>query len=186
MASRASCASSQRISAKKRLSLIFACALLVVLAACGGDDEPAATGERPPGSTPTETAAAPAQTEEARTGAEPRPPHAEPQEPYPEDRPGGAGDEEEARVPAQLTGRGGRITPRVVRVPPFLAIRVTLRSADGREYGLRVGRKQIRAGGQVSSSTLEIDGLRPGESVTAEPVGGGNPVRIVANAEPGP
>ena len=186
MVSGASCASSQHISAKKRLSLTLACALLAALGGCGGDDEPAATTERPPESTPTQTATAPTETEEVRTGAPPRPPHAEPEEPSPEDRPGGAGDEEEARVPAQLTGRGGRITPRVVRVPPFLAIRVTLRSADGRAYGIRVGRKQVRTGGQVTSATLEIDGLRPGAAVTAEPVGEGNPVRIVANAEPGP
>ncbi len=49
----------------------------------------------------------------------------------PEDEPGGAGDEEPARTLALFTGEGGRITPRTVRVPAFISIRVELRSEDG-------------------------------------------------------
>ena len=61
----------------------------------------------------------------------------------PEDQPGGAGDEIPARSQAQFTGRDGRVSPRLVRVPPFISVRVELRSADGAEYKLSGGGKTI-------------------------------------------
>ena len=104
----------------------------------------------------------------------------------PEEMPGGAGDEEPARTLALFTARGGRITPRVVRVPAFIAVKVELRSADGETYSLRFGDTAITAGGQLSSVSTTIDGLRPGEAVTGRPGAAGNAVRIEATAEPGP
>ena len=100
--------------------------------------------------------------------------------------PGGAGDEEAARVLALFTARGGRITPRVVRVPAFIQVKVELRSADGQTYGLRFGDTTITAGGQFDSVSTTIPGLRPGKAVMGTPIGAGNPVRIEATAEPGP
>ena len=100
----------------------------------------------------------------------------------PEDQPGGAGDEEPARTLALLTAEHGRITPRVVRVPAFIAIQVELRSKDG----LRFGDGTTTVGGGLSSVSTKIDGLRPGKAITGEPTGPGNPVRIEATAEPGP
>jgi hypothetical protein len=86
-----------------------------------------------------------------------------------------------------FTGRGGRITPTLVQVPPFIAIRVELRSADGRPYGLRFGSTALRVGPQVSSAATTLNGLHHGEAVVGRPVGGGgNRVRIEASAEPGP
>ncbi|HEX6584680.1 MAG TPA: hypothetical protein VF056_13845 [Thermoleophilaceae bacterium] len=104
----------------------------------------------------------------------------------PEDEPGGAGDEEPARTLALLTAEDGRITPRAVRVPAFISIRVELRSKDGRKYGLRFGDVTITAGGGLTSVSTTIDGLRPGEGIVGKPTGAGNPVRIEATAEPGP
>jgi hypothetical protein len=176
-------------------------ALLLALAGCGGDDEePAATTEAAPPPTaepaPTETEA---ETEEAETEPEPGEPSeptepAEPSEPTepaeppasPEDQPGGAGDEEPARALALLTGESGRITPRRVRVPAYISIRVELRSQDGQEYGLRFDGETIRVSGGLSSVSTTIDGLRPGEAVVGTPTGPGNRVRIEATAEPGP
>jgi hypothetical protein len=172
-------------------------ALLLALAGCGGDDEePAATTEAQPPPTaepaPTETQA---ETEpeaeeaeaEAETESEPTEP-AEPAEPpaSPEDQPGGAGDEEPARSLALLTGENGRITPRTVRVPAYIGIRVELRSEDGREYGLTFDGETIRVSRGLASVSTTIDGLRPGEAVTGTPTGPGNRVRIEATAEPGP
>jgi hypothetical protein len=149
---------------------------------CGGDDEEAST--TPAGTTPTETVA----TETAATETEELPPPETATQPVttPEDMPGGAGDEEPARTLALFTARGGRIVPRVVRVPAFIQVQVELRSADGRSYALRFGDRTIRAGGELSSVSTTIDGLRPGESITGRPSGAGNPVRIEATAEPGP
>jgi hypothetical protein len=75
----------------------------------------------------------------------------------------------------------------VVRVPPFIAVRVELRSADGRPYALRFGSRVVRVGPQVAAMSTTFAGLRQGEGITGRPAGGrGNPVRIEASAEPGP
>jgi hypothetical protein len=177
-----------------RLALLAAlAACLIALAACGGDDEDqaATTPETAPATTEQETATAETETEAPETEtAEPQPPVTETEPPAtttsPEDQPGGAGDEEPVHSLAQFTGRGGAITPRLVRVPAFIAIRVEVRSADGERYGLRCGDEKIEAGGALGSVSTTIDGLRPGDSITCTPTGGGNVVRIAATAEPGP
>ena len=170
-------------------------ALLLALTGCGGDDEePAATTDAPPPTAepaPTEPETE-AETETEETQAEPEPePEPEPEEraetpASPEDQPGGAGDEEPAQSLALLTAENGRITPRRVRVPAFISIRVELRSKDGEEYGLKVGGTTVRISEGLGSASTTIDGLRPGEAVVATPTGPGNRVRIEATAEPGP
>jgi hypothetical protein len=171
----------------------FACLFAVVMAlnGCGGDDE--SDSERPAATAPagTEMADSTPRTE-AEQEAE-QPPETDTEEaegpedvPGGEDMPGGAGDEEPARTLALFTARGGRIMPRVVRVPAFIAVKVELRSADGQTYALRFGDTTITAGGQLSAVSTTIDGLRPGEAVTGKPASQGNPVRIEATAEPGP
>jgi hypothetical protein len=176
--------SARKFTVKLLAALVIALALAV--SGCGGDEEEsAATLPTDPVTTPTQTA-----TVEAPTETEPESPEAEtetaPAETGPEAQPGGAGDEEPARTPALFTADGGRITPRVVRVPAFISIQVELRSKDGGEYGLRFGDVTIRAGGGLNSVSTTIDGLRQGESITGKPTGAGNTVRIEATAEPGP
>lgn len=173
---------------------VGACALALTLGGCGSDDESAdTTTSAPPTATETEAEPAPtASAPEAVTETEVEPaeteteaPRPEPS-PSPEDQPGGAGDEEPARSLALFTGREGRITPRVVRVPAFISIRVELRSADGGEYGLEFEGETIRVRGGLGSVSTTLDGLRPGAAVAGEPVGADGRVRIEATAEPGP
>ncbi len=174
------------ISARKfTLNLLAAVviALALPVSGCGGDDEEPASLPTDPVTTPAQTATAEAPT---NTEEEPQEPETAPPESGPEDQPGGAGDEEPARTLALFTASDGRITPRVVRVPAFIAVQVELRSKDGREYGLRFGDVTITAGGDLSSVSTKIDGLRPGKAITGEPTGPGNRVRIEATAEPGP
>ena len=162
--------------------LAVACALVLMAAGAGcgggsgkenGSKQPAAPGAR----------TATARTQTHATATQPRP-EATPKPP--EQQPGGAGDEQPARVPASFTGRAGLITPRAVHVPPYIAVGVELRSADGRPYGLRFGGRLLRAGGGRGSDSATLSGLRPGRSLRGTPIGGGNAVRIVADAEPGP
>jgi hypothetical protein len=177
------------ISGRKFTRIVaFAClfAVAMALVGCGGDDDgdsttPAATApaetattESTP-STETEEAEKPAETETETETSE-----------GPEDTPGGAGDEEPARIQALFTARDGRITPRVVRVPAFIAVKVELRSADGQTYALRFGDTTITASAEFRSVSTTIDGLRPGEAIAGKPASQGNPVRIEATAEPGP
>jgi hypothetical protein len=168
--------------------LLAACLVATALAAagCGGDDEPEATAP----TTTAETETTPVVTTPTDTQTETKPMETAPApaktETSPEDMPGGAGDEEPARTLALFTARGGRIRPRLVRVPAFISIQIELRSADGENYSLRFGDVTIRAGGAINSTSTTIDGLRPGESIAGVPQGTGNMVRISATAEPGP
>jgi hypothetical protein len=168
---------------------ISAMALMLAAAGCGGDDEErAATATAPQ---PAPTATAPTETGATETETEPETqPQPEPTETgppvSPEEQPGGAGDEEPARSLALFTGEDGRITPRVIRVPAFISIRVELRSGDGSRYGLTFAGERIEVGGGLSSVSTTIDGLRPGEAVVGAPTGASNRVRIEATAEPGP
>jgi hypothetical protein len=176
----------------------LAAALVLALAGCGGDDEESAAtteAQPPPTAEPAPTATEETEAATGETEAEDPDPQPEPDEPEPpeteppvspEDQPGGAGDEEPARSLALFTGEGGRITPRTIRVPAFISIRVELRSEDGREYGMRFGNDTIRVSGGLSSASTTIDGLRPTEAIVGMPTGPGNPVRIEATAEPGP
>lgn len=102
----------------------------------------------------------------------------------PESQQGGAGDEVPASSQALLTGRNGRITPRLVRVPPYIAIRVELRSADGERYRLAANGRAVEAGGQLSSASAVYDGLRPGRRLVL--TGPSGRVAVEASAEPGP
>jgi hypothetical protein len=166
--------------------MVACAALLAALAGCGGDDNTDAT------TTPTvaETETTPALTDGIETirerTAETQAQTAPSTETSPEAMPGGAGDEEPARTLALFTAQDGRITPRVVRVPAFIAVKVELHSADGATYALRFGDTTITAGEQFDSVSTTIDGLRPGAAIVGRPQGAGNPVRIEATAEPGP
>ena len=170
------------------LAALIATALLA--AGCGGDDEDdVAQDTGPRGEPPGRTATAPVRTVPERERTETDAP---PEEDTggtggttsPEDSPGGAGDEEAARSEVVLTGRGGKIGPSVVKVPPFIAIRVVLRSGDGKPYVLTLGGKVLRAGFKGTKPTATFEGLRPGKKL----VGGGvaGKVTIEASAEPGP
>jgi hypothetical protein len=166
--------------------LLAACLVAAALAVtgCGGDDDSAATAPTtaqqtdttPVVTTPTETETE-AKTETAPTETTP----ATPTDTSPEEQPGGAGDEEPARTLALFTARGGRIEPRVVRVPPFISVQVQLRAPEGGDYALRFGPVVVKAG-----EAHTFDGLRPGGSRVGLPIGEGNRVTVSATAEPGP
>ena len=157
-----------------RLAATLLTALLAGPLGCGGHGQPERpakpiTSTRTTASRPSPTASVPR-----------RPGRAIP----PEERPGGAGDEEPIRSQALFSGKGGRVSPSAVHVPPFIAIRVELRSLDARPYALRFGGKALRAG-PGRSSELTLEGLRPRRTAVGSSARGGR-VRIVADAEPGP
>jgi hypothetical protein len=174
-----------------RAVLAAAAALALLAAGCGGDDEQktstagggqqtAARSDTEPSrdaTTNTQTA-----TDRTRTGSTNG---GKKGKPGPEDQPGGAGDEEPARTQVLLTGRNGKISPKLIRVSPFISVRVELRSGDGRSYGLRIAGKRLTAGGGLSSASTTLDGLRFGGSYNGRGSDGSR-IRIEANAEPGP
>jgi hypothetical protein len=171
----------------RRAALVAAAALALVPAGCGGDDEKANTtggGQQTAARSDTETTTATTPTTTQTTETESHG-NEDKGKTGPEDQQGGAGDEVPARSLALLTGRNGKITPTLVRVPPFISVRIELRSADGRRYELRIAGKRLVAGGDLSSSRTTIDGLRAGAAYNGR-AGDGGRVRIEASAEPGP
>jgi hypothetical protein len=179
---------------RRRMAAGGALALtLVMLAGCGADDEPTAqdprTSQAPELSTGTdrqptdgtESEAEPANPDQS--SPEPKPPTTDTTSP--EDQPGGAGDEEPVGIDAAFTGKGGKLTPRVVRVPPFIAVTVRLESADGRDYQLQIAGQRLSVGSARTKDSVTLAGLHQGGSYRGRLAGGGT-VRIEANAEPGP
>lgn len=151
------------------------------MAGCGGDDDDE-QGERPPETSPVTTVAPPVTTPPPETTVTPD--EDEPDVPPPtlpaEEQ---QGDEEAIRSEAVFTGRGGRLTPREIRVPAFIAIRVILRGTDA-AYSLRIGGQRLSVAGTGSSEEAELDGLLPNRAYRGTSPQGN--VRIVATAEPGP
>jgi hypothetical protein len=168
----------------------LALALALGVAACGGDEEEPETAASPPATMPSEARSEPAPTEtepgDERPRSEPEPERVPDPATSPEDQPGGAGDEEPARSLALFTATGGQIKPRLVRVPPFISIRVELRSRDGNSYGLTFEGETIEVSDGLGSVSTTLDGLRPGESIVGIPMGAKGRVRIEASAQPGP
>jgi hypothetical protein len=113
-----------------------------------------------------------------------RDPDSEPRTVPPEEQ---QGDEEPIRSEAVFTGKNGRLTPREIRVPAFIAIRVILRSADAgvdQGYSLEIAGQRLAIGHARPVDELELDGLLPNESYEGKSPQGN--VRVVASAEPGP
>jgi hypothetical protein len=178
------------ISSLRKLVVFPVVGLALALGACGGDDEDRSSKTEPE-LTVDQSVTVDKGTDTTTTDVNPE------TETLPndgdgngvdtgEDQQGGAGDETPAETLALFTGENGRITPAVVRVPAFIAVRVELRSADGAEYGLTFDGETIKVHGGLGSVSTTIDGLRPGEKLVGTLTGASGTVRIEATAEPGP
>ena len=179
------------MSRRRRRGAPGAAATLLVgallAAGCGDDDDATksdSTAAQPPTRTVTVPTPARQQPQQDSTSTAPEKQEEGRKPASSEDRPGGAGDEEPARSEVVLTGRGGRIGPLLVKVPPFISIRVVLRSGDGKSYVIRFGNRILRAGLEGARSSATFDGLRPGGRLRGVAVSGR--VVIEASAEPGP
>ena len=104
----------------------------------------------------------------------------------PEQQQGGTGDEQPIATQAEFTGKGGDITPKTVRVPPFIAVKLVLHSADGGSYAIEVAHHELKVDGSDPTASIELSGLRPGKRYAVDVSGAPERLAIVANAEPGP
>ena len=140
----------------------------LALSGCGGDEEPA----QPSSSTAivTTTSESTETTESGTTSSE--------------GDEGGAGDEQPIESEARVEGRDGALTPRRIGVPPFIAVRLELRSRDDRRYRVRVAGRTLAAG-PGDRARITLDGLQPDRSYVLRGLDGLNDVRIVASGEPG-
>ncbi len=163
---------------------IAAVVVAAVLAGCGGDDEsassPTTRTESPPLPTPTAT---PSPTPPTATAPSAPQPPADAMKG--EDQPGGAGDEEEARVPVRLVVDGEGITPPSVAIPAFIALRLTVRNDLPRPVRIRVRAAEVAFSVPARGRrTVEASGLRPGRY--AVDAGAAGRAVLVSGAEAGP
>lgn len=173
------------VSARARSALAAVAVLGLLLAGCGGDEEKETA--RPPDTAPADTTPAPPVTTPppettAMTTDEPDPDAGPPIPPQEHQ-----GDEEPIRSEAVFTGRGGSLSPREVRVPAFIAIRVILRATDAsrdQPYSLEIGGTRLAIGHTGNVDEASLDGLLPNKSYRGRSPQGN--VRITATAEPGP
>ena len=157
-----------------------AAACLVAGCGGGGDSKTVSTSaERPPSSTPT-TATTPAPTTTTAPPTTTTPPAKPPS--TSSTTPGGA---EPARTELAFTGSRSGVRPRTASVAPFVAVRVSLVSADRSSHTLTIGGHTLKVGGTRKSEFVELPGLRTGKSYTGK-ADGRIPIRISASFEPGP
>ena len=154
-----------------------------------GDDEPATVGSSP---TPAPTAAAtetatPTPTPTASPAETPSPtataqPEAEPG-PRPEEQEGGAGDEQEARVPVRFEVSGG-VEPRRVAVPGFLALELVVSNETLSPVTARLEGAEPLTVDPGQTGRLRVEGRRPGRYTVD--FGDAGTAVIVTGVEPGP
>jgi hypothetical protein len=158
----------------RRLAVV----LLVVVAGCGDDEtvttpspEPEATAVVTEEPTPTATA----------TGT-PTPTATE--QPAPEEQEGGAGDEEEARVPARFVVSASGVQPPQISVPAFLAIELIVVNRHPEEIVARLEGAEPLPVASGETRSLRLDGRRPGRyPISFGPAGD---ALLVTGAEVGP
>ena len=150
-----------------------------------GDDDPATAGSSPtpaPTAAATETAtptptASPARTPTPTATEQPE------AEPGPEEQEGGAGDEQEARVPVRFEVSGG-VEPRRVAVPGFLALELVVSNETLSPVTARLEGAEPLTVDPGQTGRLRVEGRRPGRYTVD--FGDAGTAVIVTGVEPGP
>lgn len=155
---------------------VTAIALVLGASACGDDEESRQGSGITAPSAPVVTG------EDTRVGTAELPATGSP-----EDEEGGAGDEEAARSEVELEFSADGLEPPIVRVAPFIAVRLIVRSVDGSEYDLTVGGPLSGGGANgTTEADLDLEGLRPGQKYEVRERNTGSVAAIVASDEVGP
>jgi hypothetical protein len=142
----------------------------------------------PPGgqTAPQDVPVNPAPTEPPATSTTPAP--GKPSEPGKPSKPPAdtvPGGSEPARTELTFTGTRSGVKPRKAGVAPFVAVKVSLVSADGSSHRLTIAGRTLSVGGTRKSVFVTLPGLRPGASYSGQ-ADGRLPVRIDSTSEPGP
>jgi hypothetical protein len=162
----------------RHMLILAICSGVVLAAGCGGDEPtvaPAPTVTATPSATasatPTATATAtPTPTPTATTS--------------PEDQPGGAGDEEPARVPLEFTLDDSGLKPKTISVPAFLGLELIVHNRTGQPQ-----RVVLEGSGELDApandtARVRFEGRRAGTyEVDA---GAAGHAQVIVGVEPGP
>jgi hypothetical protein len=157
--------------------------IAAALAGCGGDDteSTSATPAPPPMATDTPTAtptATATPTPTATTQPSPTPTSAE-------DQPGGAGDEEAIRVPAEFTISSNlKITPPQISVPAFLQIEFIVHNKSDQPVDVFWAGGKLMTVEPHDNASRTVPGRKKGSYVVSAKPGGD--ALVVTGVEPGP
>jgi hypothetical protein len=157
--------------------------IAAALAGCGGDDtqSTSATPAPPPMATDTPTAtpsATPSPSPTATTQPAPTPTSAE-------DQPGGAGDEEAIRVPAEFTiGPDLKITPPQISVPAFLQIEFIVHNKSDQRVDVFWVTGHLMTVQPHDNASQTVPGRKKGSYVVSAKPGGD--ALVVTGVKPGP
>jgi hypothetical protein len=151
----------------------------VALAGCGGGGKSTKAAKQQAGVTTTTATTAPSAPPATTTAPSGAPRSTPPSPPATT----GNGGSEPARTDAELVGRAGAVKPSSVNVAPFVSVRITLTSGDGRAYRLSGAGRVLTVNGAKRSAGATLPGLRTGGSYTLT---GTSKVVITSSGEPGP
>jgi hypothetical protein len=166
-------------------AVLLTLVVAAVLAGCGGDDSQTTSATpAPPPASPTETTATPSATPSptptptATTQPSPTPTSAE-------NQPGGAGDEEAIRVPAEFTiSPGLKLSPQQISVPAFLQIEFIVHNKSEQPVDVFWVSGKLMTVQPHDNASMTVPGRKKGSYVvSAKP--GGDAV-VVTGVEPGP
>ncbi|MFY9489239.1 MAG: hypothetical protein WAP35_11180 [Solirubrobacterales bacterium] len=181
------------ISASTKIRIVLLGAILAIgFAGCGDDEkqpDSAATAPTADGRSATRSTGAVVSPETGATDDSGVTPEDGAVVPGEADARGGAGDEEAARTPVDISisdGRFGRDTPKVVHVPSFIAVEVIAVVKGDRDQIITVKRdgKSTRYTLSPGRQAIMLEGLRPKRSLEVRL--GADKVVVTADAEPGP
>jgi hypothetical protein len=179
------------VSIRSLRKLVALAVLVLALGGCGSDDEGSSSTGSQADAPPTADTTPTTDTTQPNPATETLPNDGDGNgtgggATSPESGTGGAGDEVPAQTLALFTAKNGDVTPRVVRVPAYISVRVELRSGDGKEYSLTIGDKTIKVTDPLHSVSTTFDGLKPGAKLIGTLTGASGKVVVSATAEPGP
>jgi hypothetical protein len=157
-------------------ALIAVLAIAGVLAGCG-EDEPTTSSESTPAPTPTATATATATPAETETPAAT-------EQPAPEEQEGGAGDEQEARVPVNFTVTDDGILPPRVGVPAFLALELIVKNETSEPVVARLDGAEPLTANPGETTRMRLEGRQKGRFTVD--FGDAGEAVLVTGVEPGP
>jgi hypothetical protein len=157
-------------------ALIAALAVAGALAGCG-DDEPTSSSEPTPEPTPTAT-----ETTTPTPAETPTP--AATEQPSPEEEEGGAGDEQEARVPVTFTVTDDGVVPPRVGVPAFLALELIVENQTSEPVVARLDGVEPLTANPGETTRMRLEGRQQGRFVVD--FGDAGEAVLVTGVEPEP
>jgi hypothetical protein len=158
-------------------------AAAAALAGCGGGSSDTAAPATPQPA-PSAATEAPTETASPTTSATPTPTTQPLPSVQPEDQPGGAGDEEAIRVPAQFKVTANAVDPPLIQLPAFLSIELIVRNERSSPIVARLEGAEPMTVAAGDTGHMVVPGRKRGRY--SVDFGNGQTALLITGARPGP